>query len=236
MAARPGSEILSRVSLYVRRGGAVLLTLGLTAGAAAMFGSVAVADGFDWLDVLRVTLVAFGALWLSWGACTALLGLLFAPDPVPRSTSALKGRTAIVIPVYNEAADAVFARLHAMYRALERLGALETFDFHVLSDSTRPECVESERALHRRAVVQLGGGGRLYYRHRSPNVGRKAGNVADFIRASGGAYDHMLVLDADSLMRGRPSSRWSAAWRRTRGWDCCRPCRASLAGARCSAA
>ncbi len=200
---RGKSGFMEAFAVGLRRSGAIVLTLGLTAGAAAMFGSIAVADGFDWVDVVRVTLVAFCALWLSWGACTAVLGLLFGADKVPVSDGPPHGRTAIVIPVYNEAADAVFARLDAMYRAIDDMGVLDTFDFHVLSDSTRAQSVVDEKALYRRAVMALGAGGRLFYRHRSPNVGRKAGNIADFIRANGGAYDYMLVLDADSLMHAR---------------------------------
>ena len=196
--SKPGR--LETLAVGLRRSGAIILTLGLTAAAAAMFGSVAVADGFDWVDVVRVLLVAFCALWLSWGACTAVLGLIFSAERVPSFDGAPSGRTAIVIPVYNEAADAVFARLDAMYRALHDLGVLDTFDFHILSDSTKEEAQADERRLYRRAVAALGAGGRLFYRHRSPNTGRKAGNIGEFIRTNGGAYDYMLVLDADSLM------------------------------------
>jgi membrane glycosyltransferase len=194
------SSFRENASVGLRRTGAILLTLGLTVAAASMFGSVAVADGFDWVDVVRVSLVAFCALWLSWGACIGVLGLIFGHDSVPVRDGLPEGRTAIVIPVYNEAADAVFARLDAMYRALDAAGALDGFDFHVLSDSTREEAATAEKRLHRRAVTVLGAGGRLFYRHRSPNTGRKAGNIADFIRTNGGAYAYMLVLDADSLM------------------------------------
>ena len=194
------SSLRESLAVGLRRAAAILLTLGLTVAAAAMFGSVAVADGFDWVDVVRVSLVAFCALWLSWGACIGILGLIFPSDEVPARNGRPEGRTAIVIPVYNEAADAVFARLEAMYRALDEIGALEGCDFHVLSDSTREEAAADERRLYRQAVAELSAAGRLYYRHRSPNTGRKAGNIADFIRTSGGAYEYMLVLDADSLM------------------------------------
>ncbi|PTW61444.1 membrane glycosyltransferase [Breoghania corrubedonensis] len=197
--SKPGK--LETLLVGLRRSGAIILTLGLTVAAAAMFGSIAVADGFDWVDVVRITLVAFCALWLSWGACTAVLGLIFGAEKVSSFDGTPSGRTAIVIPVYNEAADAVFARLDAMYRALNDLGVMDTFDFHVLSDSTRPEAQADEKRLHRRAVAALGAGGRLFYRHRSPNTGRKAGNISEFIRTNGGAYDYMLVLDADSLMK-----------------------------------
>ena len=35
------------------------------------------------------------------------------------------------------------------------------------------------------------------------NIGRKAGNIAEFVRNWGGAYDYMIVLDADSIMSGQ---------------------------------
>ncbi|WP_209001946.1 glucans biosynthesis glucosyltransferase MdoH [Stappia albiluteola] len=196
------SSTNGRLRIVVRRFGAFVLAGGLTYGAVMMFGAVAVADGFDWLDVVRLALVALSAFWLAWGACTALLGLLFGAEQVARIEGLPAGRTAVLIPVYNEATGPVFARLETMYRSLDRLGVLPLFEFHVLSDSTRAECAEQEKAAHRRLLLRLGAGGRLFYRHRSPNTGRKAGNIADFLRTSGGAYDYMLVLDADSLMRG----------------------------------
>jgi membrane glycosyltransferase len=44
--------------------------------------------------------------------------------------------------------------------------------------------------------------GRMFYRRRQRNVGKKAGNIEDFISRSGAAYDFALILDADSLMDG----------------------------------
>ncbi len=191
-----------RLKIPVRRVGAMVLAFGLSYGAVMMFGAVAVADGFDWLDIVRLVLVALSAFWLAWGACTALLGLLFEADRVPRVEGLPTGKTAILIPVYNEDAAPVFARLEAMYRALAQLDCLTLFDFHVLSDSTNAARADDEKAHFRSIVQRLGAGGRIFYRHRSPNVGRKAGNISDFLRRSGAAYDYMLVLDADSLMRG----------------------------------
>ena len=42
----------------------------------------------------------------------------------------------------------------------------------------------------------------MFYRRRAENTGRKAGNIAEFVARSGGAYDYALILDADSLMEG----------------------------------
>ena len=46
-------------------------------------------------------------------------------------------------------------------------------------------------------------GARLHYRRREKNIGRKAGNIADFGQRWGRNYDFMVVLDADSVMSGR---------------------------------
>jgi membrane glycosyltransferase len=43
---------------------------------------------------------------------------------------------------------------------------------------------------------------RLFYRRRTQNTERKPGNIAEWVRRFGGAYENMLVLDADSLMSG----------------------------------
>ncbi len=48
----------------------------------------------------------------------------------------------------------------------------------------------------------MGGHDRIFYRRRGDNSGRKAGNIADWVRRFGGAYPQMLILDADSLMTG----------------------------------
>jgi membrane glycosyltransferase len=40
----------------------------------------------------------------------------------------------------------------------------------------------------------------IFYRRRTLNHGRKAGNVSDFVRRWGGRYEYMAVFDADSLM------------------------------------
>jgi len=40
----------------------------------------------------------------------------------------------------------------------------------------------------------------VWYRRRWLNVARKSGNIEDFVTRWGGRYDHMIVLDADSLI------------------------------------
>ncbi|MBO0344719.1 glucans biosynthesis glucosyltransferase MdoH [Roseibium sp. CAU 1637] len=188
--------------VHFRRAGALLLTATLTVAAVVMFGSIVQSDGYDWLDVPRVALIAIAGFWLAWGTCTAVLGVLFDPDPRRRTEDISACRTAILMPVYNESAEPVMARLETMIRQLTDSDSASGFEVFLLSDSTRPEAVVAEQAAFARLQQRVGDLLPLYYRHREKNSGRKAGNIADFVRRSGGGYDFMLVLDADSLMRG----------------------------------
>jgi membrane glycosyltransferase len=66
--------------------------------------------------------------------------------------------------------------------------------------SVCPEAAEAEWAAFQ--GFRLSAACRTYYRRRETNTERKAGNVADWVRRFGGAYPHMVILDADSLMSG----------------------------------
>ncbi len=111
-----------------------------------------------------------------------------------------KSRTALLIPVFEEDAEAVFSGVRVMLRSLARTGSTDDVDIHVLSD-TRTAAVAADE---RRAFEALGAeaGRRVHYRRRPENKGRKAGNIADFLDRQGDGYDHAVVLDADSLMSG----------------------------------
>ncbi|GGD04800.1 glucans biosynthesis glucosyltransferase MdoH [Aureimonas glaciei] len=176
--------------------------LALLAG--ALFALIVTASGTSRLQVLQVSLLTICCLWLAWGFNTAVTGILAGRGEKPRPIQLLPvspSRTAILVPVYNEDPQAVFARIAAMIEGLRSIGRFDGFDFHVLSDSTKAEFVEAERRATFVLAAELEVAGQLYYRNRTKNVGRKAGNVGDFVTTSGGAYDYMLVLDADSLMR-----------------------------------
>jgi membrane glycosyltransferase len=126
--------------------------------------------------------------------------------PLPALTS----RTALLLPTYNEPPHFVAARLQAIYESVRATGRLEHFDFFMLSDTTDPAVwVEEEAAFVR--LRERTGASCLYYRHRTSNVGRKAGNIAEWVSRFGGAYRHMIVLDADSLMEGDTVVRLAAA-------------------------
>ncbi len=44
--------------------------------------------------------------------------------------------------------------------------------------------------------------GRIYYRRRVLNEGKKSGNIRDFLSTWGKRYRYFVVFDADSVMRG----------------------------------
>jgi membrane glycosyltransferase len=111
--------------------------------------------------------------------------------------------TAIIIPIYNEDVTRVYEGLRATYESLRHTGQLEYFDFFILSDSTDSEkWIEEERRWHE-LVRDLGGLGRIYYRRRFNNEGKKSGNVRDFLNTWGGRYRYFICFDADSIMRGQ---------------------------------
>ena len=110
--------------------------------------------------------------------------------------------TAIIMPIANEPVERVFAGLQAIYRSLERAGAVERFHFFVLSDSNDPDVMVSEEAAWAAWCRAVDGFGRIFYRRRRARIERKSGNVADFCRRWGAHYRYMVTLDADSLMAG----------------------------------
>ncbi|MGD0086324.1 MAG: glucans biosynthesis glucosyltransferase MdoH [Verrucomicrobiota bacterium] len=119
-----------------------------------------------------------------------------------RNQSIAGTSTAIVFPIYNENIVRVYEGLRATYESLEKTGQLGHFDFFILSDSTDPDkWVEEERCWYE-LIRELDALGRIYYRRRTDNEGRKSGNVRDFLNTWGRRYRYFLVCDADSVMRG----------------------------------
>jgi membrane glycosyltransferase len=171
--------------------------------AGAVFLIYGAADGLSALDVLRSALILFSTWWLAWGAATALLGLTTRQPPTPlRATGPITGKTVVIVPVYNEDPADTFARIAAMDESLRATGLTAHIDFAVLSDTTDPGIAAAEQRWFVRLLARQNAAGRMFYRRRSVNTGRKAGNIEDFITTSGAAWDYALILDADSLMEG----------------------------------
>lgn len=198
MAAAPADE----------RGVWLIRTLALTAAIASacggfyLFLQYGASDGLDAFDILRAALIFASTFWLAWGAAQALAGLTTRPPKRPRNEGPITARTVVLVPVYNEDPVATFARIAAMHASLARTGHGARFDFAILSD-TRDEAIAArERHWFLRLLEETGGAGHIFYRRRQNNKGRKAGNIEDFFKTSGAAYDYAIILDADSLMEG----------------------------------
>jgi membrane glycosyltransferase len=202
-AARPGTSLALR-RLFIFAGTAVL-TL---AGGYGMYDVVKV-GGVTLLEAMLLGLFLVLLAWIAFSFMSALAGFLVlltrtppglaidGTGPLPRITS----RTAMLLPTYNEDPHHLMARLRAMYESVEATGRGDRFDWYLLSDTTDPDtwiCEEMTFLQLRHAC----GADRLFYRHRSDNTARKSGNIADWVRRFGAAYDQMIVLDADSLMEG----------------------------------
>ncbi len=97
----------------------------------------------------------------------------------------------------------VFNRVRVIYRSLEKTGYLDLFEFFILSDSRDPDAGRAAIRAWQNACRDLSAAGRLFYRRRRDNRGRKSGNIEEFCRRWGGRYTYMVVLDADSLISGR---------------------------------
>lgn len=177
-------------------------------------------ETFNWVDVapFAVFCVLFAMLaFTSWAAMLGL-GLWLAGRrqvPLEKEAAAIPAnqlvpsrttRTAILIPAYHENPVEVFARVRVMQESLARLqpeGSRSDIDIFVLSDSQNPEAVEAEAKAYKSCIAALKGKGpAVYYRRRTANTEYKVGNIKEFCTRWGGAYNHMLVLDADSLMAG----------------------------------
>jgi len=124
---------------------------------------------------------------------------------------ALSSRTALLFPVYNESAAHVMGRLQAIHESLSQAQALPHFDFFVLSDTTKTDIRMAEEAAFLAVRASTSDHERIFYRHRRHNTGRKAGNVADWVKRFGARYEFMVVLDADSVMRGDTLVRLAGA-------------------------
>ena len=110
--------------------------------------------------------------------------------------------TAILVPIYNEDVARVYEGIRATYESLRQTGQLERFDFFILSDSTDPnKWIEEEQRWHA-LMRDLGALGRIHYRRRFNNEGKKSGNVRDFLNTWGRRYRYFVCFDADSIMRG----------------------------------
>jgi membrane glycosyltransferase len=152
------------------------------------------------LQALMIFFFAVSLGWIAFAAGSVLAGASKRRDSVPPAPADDRALTALVMPIYNEDPVRTTAALQAMAEALGRIGANHRFEIVVLSDSTNADSWVRETAAIDRLRRSLTALMPVWYRRRWRNIARKSGNVEDFVTRWGGRYDHMIVLDADSLI------------------------------------
>ncbi len=167
------------------------------------FGDWFAMDGFVPLEAGIIALVAFTFFWISLSVSTAVLGVatLYAarPSDMPKALAPALD-VALLVPIYNEDPIDVFGNAAAMMAGLRAAERRSHFHIFILSDTRDDEIAAKE--LRAFEALRDSYPGQAFYRRRLDNTDRKVGNLANWVERHGGAYDAMLVLDADSLMSG----------------------------------
>ncbi|BAP57938.1 glucosyl transferase [Thioploca ingrica] len=179
--------------------------------ALALLTSVYQKEGLNPLEIGLLLLYAVLMLWICLSFWTATLGFIIQwrqSDRFAVHTTAGKaplpqnGRTALIMPIYNEDPHRVFAGVRAICDDLIATGQHQHFDYYVLSNTLDPELWIEEELRWQQLRQELNETIHVYYRNRLNNSERKVGNIKDFCTRWGGHYRYAIVLDADSLISG----------------------------------
>jgi membrane glycosyltransferase len=191
-----------------------MLVLGTTVAGVAIMFNILAANNLMPLEAVLLCLfsITFGWITISfWSAVCGFVLQMMQRDPLSLKKMDLDRyrrqpittRTAVVMPVYNEDTRRVIAGFEASFRSLAATGELAHFDFYLLSDTTDPQVAQAELDAWQQLRERLGDlSAQIFYRRREKNIARKVGNLADFCQRWGSNYEHMIVLDADSIMTG----------------------------------
>jgi membrane glycosyltransferase len=170
------------------------------------------ARGWSAASFTFLGLFLLGLPWTLMGFWNAVIGFVITrlvadpaifTNPALRATgmnSAIVTRTAVCLAVRHEDVAAAFSRLAIMIEDILATRWAEDFDFHVLSDSARPDIALAEESAFAKLKARYRRPDLLHYRRRIENSGFKAGNLLEFAARGADRYDHMIVLDADSMM------------------------------------
>ncbi|HXO68019.1 MAG TPA: glucans biosynthesis glucosyltransferase MdoH [Bradyrhizobium sp.] len=215
---RAGQSGPAPVSL--RRAYILIGTAALTlAGCYEMYDVLKV-GGVTILEAMVLGLFVLLFAWIAFSFMSNLAGffvlLLRMRDPLGIDPKAplpsIHGMNAMLLPTYNEDPYRIMARLRAIWESVEETGYGRQFSWFILSDTTDPSIWIAEEKCFLQLRNELGAG--IFYRHRAQNTARKSGNIEDWVRRFGAGYDHMIILDADSLMTGDTIVRLAEAMER----------------------
>jgi membrane glycosyltransferase len=188
-----------------------LLTLATTCVFAyGLYEALALGNGGTLPHFLFLSIATLAFSWMAFGAVNALIGAVAVLtkqgcDTINPSRNPFcpRGSTALIFPVYQEDPNGIASSIRTLVRQLEAASSLDIFDIFILSDSQDPIAREAELGRFGALAAEIGDKIRIVYRNREENVGKKAGNVADWVQTFGGAYPYFVVFDADSVMSAR---------------------------------
>ncbi len=169
-------------------------------GIAEMYGVLST-NKITHLQWLFLVLFSINFIWIAFAFAQASIGFLacLTPWSTRQREVEVPFKTAILLPIYNEDPRRIRAGIQAMQADL-LAKAPGKYAFFILSDTNRADAWIAEEHAFLDVINQEEQGCPVYYRRRSHNTERKAGNVADWVQRWGGAYEAMIVLDADSTM------------------------------------
>ncbi|KCV82138.1 glucosyltransferase MdoH [Actibacterium atlanticum] len=183
-------------------GPALLVTISLMVGFFDWFQ----AGGVTLTETVAVALIGLTFVWVSLSVSSVMVGLvrlIFARRPLRQSRVPHDPQTvALLVPVYNEAPEDVFGNLQAMLKELAQKQSRDRYCAFILSDTFDPVIAKQEEQAFAALLQQAPAAIDVYYRRRLKNTDKKVGNISDWLENWGGAFDAMVVLDADSLMSG----------------------------------
>ncbi len=168
---------------------------------------------------LILSTIAFG--WIALGSLSAVLGFLplatgETADTIelPPANGPLMKRVALLLPVYYEEPARIAGTVQAIAYELQSMGLASAFDVFILSDTRGGQEGQREEAAYAALKRRLAGVIAVYYRRRRDNHARKSGNIKDWVRRFGGAYELFVVLDGDSVMSATTLVRLALAMQR----------------------
>lgn len=174
--------------------------MGLAGGLASLFwAGIDHATTTPTLAVLVLVLFTVNALALAAAGVTAVMGLR-GPQPRPAQSDPPQDRCAILWLLCGEPPEPLAERANMLDRRLRLRPEGERTQIFILSDTTDPVAVDTERTL-------FGAMSGVTYRNRTAPQGRKPGNLRDWLAQYGGQFDTMLVLDSDSGFCARKLAR-----------------------------
>jgi membrane glycosyltransferase len=180
--------------------------LGLTIFGAREMAKVFEPQDFGVLQTALLVLVTLTFGWIAFSATSALAGIFFLPRSERVPDVAPIGRTAIVMPVYNEDPAATAGALAAMGDGLAELGHGDAFEIFILSDTRDAELWLRETVVFAALRERLAGRMAVWYRRRPHNQAKKA------------AICRISSSDGEGATTTSCRSTPTASWRPRESW------------------